>query len=64
MVLRPLGDIISDMEGLLDEMLVDHDLEMGNVLSIIHNFIQVHYPDSIETYTDGTKPEFYYGPKE
>jgi len=50
--LRRLGDITADMELLIDEMIIDHDLQRGEVISLINGFIESHYPDSIERYEE------------
>ena len=64
MKLRPLGDVLLDMEPLLDELLVDHDLQHGDVLALVYQHMVVHNPNQIEEYEDGSNPIFYYGPKE
>ena len=62
--MRPLGKITDDMEELLYEMVDDHKMQKNEVLSIIASWIDVHYPDAIEMYEDGSNPIFYYGPKD
>lgn len=60
--LRRVGDITLDMEKLLSELSFGHDLQHGEVLSLIHNWLLVHAPSQRETYTeDGSHPTFYYG---
>jgi hypothetical protein len=62
---RPTGDIMLDMEKLLLEMAIDHDMQWYEILNLVHGYLQVHCPNSQETYTkDGSHPVFYYGPKE
>lgn len=61
--LRPVGDIMLDMEKLLFELHVDHDLQHGEVLYLINGWQKIHVPDQIETYvSDGSHP-ILYGPK-
>jgi hypothetical protein len=61
--LRKLGDIMCDMEELLFELLLDHDMQHGEVLYLINGWQQVHVPDCVETYEkDGSHPVLY-GPK-
>lgn len=60
--LRRVGDIMMDMEKLLFELHIGHDLQHGEVLYIIHGWQKVHVPDHVETYEDGTNPVLY-GPK-
>lgn len=62
--LRPLGAITTDMEPLLLEMIDHHGLQMGEVLNIIRGYIEIHRPDCVEQYVDGTKPVMFYGHRE
>lgn len=62
MAIRRLGDITSDLEILLLEMVEDHELQWGEVLNIIRGYLEIHCPDSQEQYDDQTTPVFYYGP--
>lgn len=62
--LRPMGDIMLDMEKLLFEMGVDHDMQWNEILGLVHSWLKVHLPSQQEVYEDGGEsPEFYYGPK-
>jgi hypothetical protein len=60
--LRPLGHTLLDLEKLLLEMTVDHDLQWGDVLNIVRGYLEVHVPGAQEQYTAGGNPVFYYGP--
>jgi hypothetical protein len=61
--LRRLGDIMLDLEKLLFELHIDHDLQHGEVLYLINGWQKIHVPEQIETYEkDGTHPVLY-GPK-
>lgn len=63
--MRKLGDIIFDLEALVGEMVQDHDLQRGDVLAIIFNYINVHQPESIEEYEeDDSNPIYFYGHKD
>jgi hypothetical protein len=66
-VLRPVGDIMMDMESLLFELHIDHDMQHGEVLSLIYGWQKIHVPNQIETYeADGSHPVLEntnYGPK-
>lgn len=63
--LRRLGDITADLEPLILEMVVDHDLQYHEILGIIFQYLEVHCPGAKEVYTkDGSSPVFYYGSKE
>jgi hypothetical protein len=61
--LRKLGDIMVDMEALLFELHLDHDMQHHEVLYLINGWQKVHVPQQIETYEkDGSHPVLY-GPK-
>jgi hypothetical protein len=62
--LRPLGHTLLDLEKLLLEMAVDHDLQWGDILNLVRGYLEVHCPNSQEEYDDGDSPEFYYGPRQ
>lgn len=61
--LRPLGHTLLDLEKLLLEMTVDHDLQWGDVLNLVRGYLEVHVPGAQEKYTAGGSPIFYYGPQ-
>jgi hypothetical protein len=62
--LRPMGDITLDMEKLLEEMTEDHDLQWGEVLGLVHTWLQIHAPQAQEEYvSSNNSPIFYYGPR-
>lgn len=61
--LRPLGNITSNLEPLLLEMAIDHDLQHGEILNIIRGYLEIHVPGQKEIYLDNTEPIFFYGPK-
>jgi hypothetical protein len=60
---RPMIDILLELEVLLDEIVDDHGLEMGDILNLIRGHLEIHRPDCIEQYLDGSVPVFYYGHK-
>lgn len=53
-----------DMEELLLELHVDHDLQHGEVLYLINGWQKVHVPQQIETYEDDGSHPVLYGPLE
>ena len=55
--LRPLGQITTDLEQLLFEMGIDHQLQLHEIFGIIYMWAKIHCPDLIEEYTDGTTPK-------
>lgn len=61
--LRPLGTILLEMEPLILEMVVKHDLQHGDILNLVRGYLEVHCPGAKEEYEDGYDVEFYYGPK-
>lgn len=59
--LRRLGDITMDMEPLLREMAIDHDMQVHEILGILHSYLISHCPGSVETYAeDNSHPVFAY----
>lgn len=58
--MRKVGNITLDLEPLLDE-LVNHELQRGEILSLIDNYLTVHQPDCMEQYEDGSHPVYVYG---
>lgn len=65
--LRPLGHVLLDLEKVLDEMVIDHDLQWGDVLNLTHGHLVSHLPGGQEQYVDVSDgiahPTFYYGPQ-
>lgn len=59
---RPLGEILLEMEPLMMEAM-DHGLQWGDFLALMHSWLMIHRPGDREQYTTGGHPEFYYGPK-
>lgn len=62
--LRPLGEVLLDLEPVIEEMVDGHDLQYGDILNLIHGYLVVHYPEAKEQYVSEDSPIFYYGPKE
>jgi hypothetical protein len=60
--LRPVGQTLLDLEKVLLEMCIDHDMQWGDVLNIVRGYLEVHVPGAQEQYTEGGNPVFYYGP--
>lgn len=61
---RKFGDILLDLEVLIDEMIDDHDVQWGDILNWLYGHLKIHRPDAQEQYVKGGSPEFYYGPKQ
>lgn len=62
---RKFGNILLDLEILIDEAIDDHDVQCGDILSLVFSHIKIHRPDCIEVYEDDNQsPVYYYGPKE
>lgn len=61
--IRPLGDILLDLEPLMLEMADAHGLQWGDILALVKSYLDIHCPHAQEEYTDGTNPIYYYGPK-
>ena len=61
---RPLGNVLLELETVLEEMVDSHDLQAGDILNLVFGWIQVHRPAAIEEYVDDdSSPVFYYGPR-
>jgi hypothetical protein len=61
--LRPFGEVTDDLEIILEEMVDEQEMQTGEILAQIFSWIQIHRPEAMEEYLDGTNPVFYYGPK-
>lgn len=62
--LRPVGDILLDLEVLRMELIDDHGYQVGDLLYEEYGWCMIHRQDAFEDYIDGSgRPEFYYGPK-
>lgn len=62
--IRPLGDIILDMEPIIQEAMDSHDLQWGDMMGIVHHYLMIHYPGAQEQYEDGSSPLYVYGHKD
>ena len=62
--LRKLGEVLLDLEPLLDEMVDGHELQMGDILSLIRGHLLTHSPHCVEEFVDGSEPIFMYGHKD
>lgn len=60
--MRKLGDILLDLEVILDEMVDSHDLQFGDILNLVYGHLVIHRPDAREEYVSGGNPVFKYGP--
>lgn len=59
---RPVGDVLLDMEPLLEELTGVHALQWSDVLGLVHAWLMVHAPHAREEFTDGTgHPGYFYG---
>ena len=58
--IRPIGEIMFDVEDILDEMCVSHQMQWHEVLGLIYASLQLHYKESQEEFLDGSKPVFKY----
>lgn len=57
-----MGELLLQLEELLDEAIDEHGLQWGDILALVHGHLQVHRPDAQEEYVEGGSPKFYYGP--
>lgn len=58
--IRPLGQIMLDMEPYIQEMMDDHELQHGDFIYLMKGYLDVHYPDAEEEYYDGSHPTLKY----
>lgn len=63
--LRPLGDILLDIEPLYRELMLEHKLQRSDLIGLILQYDETHGINNrvIETYLDGTKAITYHGHK-
>lgn len=62
--MRTCGDILLELEVLLDELIDKHQLQWGDIISLVFSQLTIHRPDAQEKYLDNSSPILYYGPKE
>lgn len=62
--LRKLGNVLLDLEPILDELAEKHELQMGDILALVMRHLEMHNPGCVEEFMDGSKPVFFYGHKE
>lgn len=60
---RSTGEILLELEPLLEELTDDHELQWSDTLFLVYGWLMVHRPEAREEYLDGTHPEFFYGKK-
>ena len=60
--MRKIGDILLDLEVILDEM-CDQGLQWGDILALIHQQLTTHRQDAQEEFVEGGHPIYYYGPE-
>lgn len=59
---RAAGEILLDLEELLDELIDDHSFQFGDIIYWVYGHLKIHRPDAEEEYLDDTHPYLYYGP--
>ena len=60
--MRKYDDILLDLEELLDEMVDDHGMQRGDILSWINYHLGSHRADCVEQEVEGGNFVMYYGP--
>ncbi len=59
--LRPMGEILLDLETILEEMVDEHQLQAGDILYDVYGWIETHRPEALERYTmDSSNPVLRY----
>jgi hypothetical protein len=62
---RRLGDILLDIEDLIQEAVDSHSLRLEEVLNLLHTYLQDHYPNFKKVNsTENQNMAVFYGPKE
>ena len=61
--IRPVGQILLEIEVLVNELFDDHHYQWGDWLWNQFGWLKIHRPDDQEEYEDGGNPEFHYGYK-
>lgn len=59
--MRKLGNVLLDMEPLLNELADQHCLQRGDIIALIFQQITMHNPQCIEEFDDNTRPVYFYG---
>ncbi len=59
--IRPMMEILLEMEKLRLEMITDHDLQWGDMIFELYGWLMVHAPEQREEYMDDSYPQLYYG---
>ena len=62
--MKTLGDLMFQVEDLVEQFVDVHDMQRGEIMALIDNYIVTHYPGAIEEYEDGSSPIYFYGPVE
>lgn len=56
-----VGKTLLEMEQYLETLVDLHDLQHGEILSLVDVWLRIHRPECIEVYEDGSNPIFKYG---
>lgn len=56
-----MGDVMHDVEAVVTKMIGEHDMQKGEVMALFSRYIDIHFPDAIEKFEDGTLPFEFYG---
>lgn len=64
--LRPLGDILLEIEPLYLELMMGHNLQRSDLIGLILQYDETHglTESVVETYMDGSKAVTYHGHKD
>ena len=61
---KNIGSLLLEHEKLLEQMIDLHGLQAGEVLALTYAWINIHRPECVELYEDGTSPVYFYGPRD
>ena len=63
--MKTINELMFEIEQTVSDMIYKQDMQKGEVLALVEQYINVHHPEAIEEYSqDGTNPIYFYGPLE
>ena len=60
--LRAVGKIMTDIEPLIDELAIGHEMQRHEILALVFAQLDAHHPQTLEEYEDGSEPIYKYRP--
>lgn len=56
------GDLLLQLERVLEQMIDYHEVQRYDVLGAVDYWVRVHRPDAVEEYLDGSIPDLFRTP--